>query len=120
MPYDITYIWDLKNNTNKCICKTEINSETQKASLWVPEKKREGVRTNQGSMSNRYKLLHVKQTSNKDLPYSMEQYTQYLAITYNEIQYAKILDHYAVHVKLTQYCKSTKLNKTKLLIINYY
>ena len=48
----------------------------------------------------------------------MEHYTQYLAVTYNEIQYAKILDHYAVHVKLTQYCKSTKLNKTKLFSNN--
>ena len=69
-------------------------------------------------MSNRYKLLYVKQISNKDLPYSVEHYTQYLVITYNEIQYAKILDHYAVHVKLTQYCKSTKLNKTKLFSNN--
>ena len=49
MPYDITYIWNLKNNTNKCIYKTEINSETQKASLWLPEKKREGCQDKLGA-----------------------------------------------------------------------
>ena len=24
--YDINYIWNLKNNTNKCVCKTETDS----------------------------------------------------------------------------------------------
>ena len=25
--HDITYIWDLENNTNECICKTETDSQ---------------------------------------------------------------------------------------------
>ena len=25
--YDITYIWNLKNNSNECICKTEIDPQ---------------------------------------------------------------------------------------------
>ena len=25
--YDITYMWNLKNNTNECICKVEIESQ---------------------------------------------------------------------------------------------
>ena len=28
--YEITYIWDLKNNTNECICKTEANLRYRK------------------------------------------------------------------------------------------
>ena len=34
---------------------------------------------------NRYKLLYIKQISNKDLLYSTGNYTQYLIITYNGI-----------------------------------
>ena len=26
--YDITYTWNLKNNTNECVCKTETDSQT--------------------------------------------------------------------------------------------
>ena len=29
IPYDITYKWNLKNDANKLICKTEIDSQTQ-------------------------------------------------------------------------------------------
>ena len=35
---DITYIWNLKkNDTNKFIYKTEIDSQTQKTNLWLPK-----------------------------------------------------------------------------------
>ena len=34
----------------------------------------------------RHKLLYIKQINNKDLQYSIRNYTQYLVITYNGIQ----------------------------------
>ena len=37
----------------------------------------------------RYTILYMKQISDKDLLYSIGNYTQYLAITYNKIQFAK-------------------------------
>ena len=40
--YDITYIWNLKSNVNESIYKTETDSQTQKANLWLPKEKGEG------------------------------------------------------------------------------
>ena len=57
----------------------------------------------------------MKQVNNKDLLYSTGNYTQYLVISYNRKEsereyYIRIyLNHFAVHWKLTQYCKSTVL-----------
>ena len=31
--YGITYTWNLKNNTNECICKTESDSHIKKTNL---------------------------------------------------------------------------------------
>ena len=36
IPYDITFMWDLKNNTNELIYKTEINLQTEKTNLCSP------------------------------------------------------------------------------------
>ena len=67
---------------------------------------------------NRCTLPHIKQINNKDLPYSKGNYTQYIVINYNgaeflkEYRYIHIyiqLYHFAVHLKLTQSCKSTIL-----------
>ena len=35
--YDITYLWNLKNNENEPICK--IDSQTKKTNLWLPNEK---------------------------------------------------------------------------------
>ena len=40
--YDITYVWNLKNNTNKCICETETNSTDVKNVLTVTKWERGG------------------------------------------------------------------------------
>ena len=40
--YDITYMWNLKNNTNESIYKTETNSKTWKTNLWLPNRKGSG------------------------------------------------------------------------------
>ena len=77
---------------------------------------------------NIYTLLYTKQITNKDLLYSTGNYTQYLVITYkgkeSEKEYMCIyiyvclyiyiyLNHFAVHLKLTQHCKSTILQLKK-------
>ena len=33
----ITYMWNLKNDTDGLICKTETDSETSGAGLWLPK-----------------------------------------------------------------------------------
>ena len=37
--YDITYMWNLKNNTNELVCKTETYSQTKKTNIWLPKGK---------------------------------------------------------------------------------
>ena len=37
--YDITYMWNLQNDTNELIYKTEINSQTLETNLWLPRGK---------------------------------------------------------------------------------
>ena len=49
------------------------------------EKGKEGEKINQEYGINRYKLLYIKQISNKDLLYSTGNYIQYLVINYNGI-----------------------------------
>ena len=40
MPYDITYMWNLfKNDTNELIYKMELDSQTKKTNLWLPQGK---------------------------------------------------------------------------------
>ena len=42
--YDITYMWNLKNNTDESVYKTEIDSQTYKTHLWLPKGKGKGRR----------------------------------------------------------------------------
>ena len=37
--YDSAYRWNLKNNKNELICRTETNSRTQKTNSWLPKEK---------------------------------------------------------------------------------
>ena len=39
MSYDITYMWNLKKDTNEFIYEAEANSQTQKTNLWLPKGK---------------------------------------------------------------------------------
>ena len=39
IPYDITYMWNLKYDTNELIYKTETDLHTQKTNLWLPKGK---------------------------------------------------------------------------------
>ena len=42
MLYGITYMWDLKNNPNESIYKTETDSQTWKINLWLPKGRGKG------------------------------------------------------------------------------
>ena len=44
MPCDITYMWNLKYDTNELICETETDSQTWKIGLRLPEGKGGGGR----------------------------------------------------------------------------
>ena len=43
IPYDITYMWNLKYSTNELIYKTETNSWTLRIDLGLPRGRGEGV-----------------------------------------------------------------------------
>ena len=105
---------------------TKTGSQIQKTNLWLPNGRGKGRRTNQEFAINRYKLLYIKQINNNDLLYSTGNYIQYLIITYNGKEYEREYIYmriyicvyiyiymkpncFAVHLKLTQYCKSTIL-----------
>ena len=88
-------MWNLKNNTNGCMCKTETH-RPRKHTYDYQRGRRGGI--NQENGSNRYKLLYIKR--NKDLLHNTENYIQYLLITYNGKGSAKIPNHFAVHLKL--------------------
>ena len=38
MPYDVTYMWNLKYDTNEYIYKAETDSQTQRTDLWLSGK----------------------------------------------------------------------------------
>ena len=75
----IAYIWNLKNNTNELIYKTETDSQTQKTNLWLP--KRMG-RDKLGVWDSYiYTLYYIKEANNKDRElYNTGNFTQYLII----------------------------------------
>ena len=36
IPYDITYMWNLKYDTNERIYETQTDSQTERTDLWLP------------------------------------------------------------------------------------
>ena len=75
-------MYNLKYDTNELVYKTEIDSQTQKKKLMAFKGGKAG-RDRLEFGINKYTLLYVKQTINKDLLYSTGNYIQYLVITYN-------------------------------------
>ena len=49
----IIYMWNLKNNTNESVYKTETEWQAEKTNLWLPKGKGEGG-------INIYTLLYIK------------------------------------------------------------
>ena len=60
--YDTSYMWNLKNDTNEFIYKTE--SQTQKTNLQLPKQKGQGGINLEYGINrykiNRYKLVDIK------------------------------------------------------------
>ena len=76
-------MWNLKYDTKELIYKTETDSQTYQTNLWLPKGKGGWGGINQQEFGiSRYKLLNIKQVTNKDLLYSAGNYTQYFVITY--------------------------------------
>ena len=62
--YVITYMWNLRYDTNELIYKAETDSQAQKTDLWLPKGK--GVREiNWEYGINRYTLPYTKQMNNR-------------------------------------------------------
>ena len=82
--YDITYMWNLKQkDADELTYKTEIDPQTQKTNLWLPNQMGE---INQKFWINIYTILYIlyiKQVNNKDLLYNSGNYIQYLVLGYN-------------------------------------
>ena len=60
MLYGITYMWDLKNNPNESIYKTETDSQTWKINLWLPKGKGGWGGINEELGINIYTPLYTK------------------------------------------------------------
>ena len=115
IPYDITYMWDLKYDTNELIYETT-DSEIQKPDFWLPVGAEGGRRKDWKFGISRCKLVYVEWISSKIQLYSMGSYTQYPMIICNGVEYIYIyiyiyicLYNFAVQKKLTQHCKSVIL-----------
>ena len=64
IPYDITYMWNLKYDTNESIYQTEIDSQTIENRLVVSKARGEGGMAWESEIS-RYKLLYMGWINNK-------------------------------------------------------
>ena len=63
IPYDITYMWNLKYDTNESIYKTATDSWTYRRDLWLPRAR--GIEWEVGV--SRCKLLYIERINNKVL-----------------------------------------------------
>ena len=52
IPYDVTYMWNLKYNTNELTYETETDSKTERTNWWLPSGWEFGV--------SRCKLLYIR------------------------------------------------------------
>ena len=128
IPYDITYVENLKHGTNEPIYRTETDSQTWRADLWLPRGRGRGIDMEFGV--GKCELLNLEWINNDVLLYSTGNYIPSLGIEHNGRQYEKKniyiylplcsiardriyiyiwLGHFAVQQKLAQHCKSNIL-----------
>ena len=84
--YGITYMWNLKYDTNKPIYKTD--SETQRTNLWLPREKGGVGEMDWESGVSRCKLLHTEWITMRSY-YIAQGTSQYLEINHNAKAYKK-------------------------------
>ena len=105
----------LKIATNELIYQAEIDSQTQKTNLWLPNGQRGQRGINKEFGINRYIPLCVKKINNKDLQNITGDYIQYLVITYNGKESEKSRHIYIyVYVCITEASCCTFETKTAL------
>ena len=125
IPYNITYMWNLKYGTNQHIYGTETDSQIEE--LPVVEEGRRGKECE--FWISRGKLLHIGWINSKVLLYRTRDYIQYPVTNHNGKEHEKLyiyicvyiyiyhmcvyiyiyLSYFAVQKKLIQHCKSTTL-----------
>ena len=76
IPYNITYMWNLKYDTNEPVYKTEADSQTENRLVVVKGKR--GMNWEFGV--SKCKLLHLEWINNKAILYSIGNYIQSLQI----------------------------------------
>ena len=86
MPYNTTYMWNLKYDSNKSTYETETDSQTQRTSLWLP---RDWGRMKWEVGVSRWKQFHIKWINNKVILYSTGNCIQYPVINYNGKEHEK-------------------------------
>ena len=86
---DITYMWNLKYDTNELIYETERDSQTQRTDLWLPRGKVGGGGKDWEFGISRCKLAYTGWINNKVLVYSTGSYIQYPGINHNGKEYEK-------------------------------
>ena len=103
----------LKNDTNKLIYKTETNLHTLKTNLWLPKEKggREGwIESRDWHM---HTIVYGMDSQREPAVQHREFYSKFCS-NYMGKEYEKEwicinvqLNHSAVHLKITQHCRST-------------
>ena len=82
IPYGITYMWNLKYGTDEPISKTETDSQTWIADMWLPRGRGSGMDWEFGV--KRRKLLHLEWIDNEVLLYSTGNYVQSFVMEHKE------------------------------------
>ena len=59
-PYDVTYMWKLKYDTNELIYRIETDSKTQRTNLWLLSGGGTGRRMDWEFGISRWKLLYIE------------------------------------------------------------
>ena len=70
IPYDVTYMWNLKYDTNEPIYETETDSQTQRTDSWLPRGREDGGGMDWEFGVSRCQLLYIEWINNRVLLYS--------------------------------------------------
>ena len=96
--YGITYMWNLKYDTNELIYETETGSQTQKTDRRLPgERGFRGGKDCEAGVS-RCKLLYRVWINNKVLLDSTENYIQYTVINRNGKEHERMYIYKHTHI----------------------
>ena len=107
IPYDITYLWNLKYDTDELIYETDSDIENK---LMVTKGEGDGGGINWEFGISRCKLLYLEWMNNKDLLYNTGNYIQYPVINHNGKKY----ENENVYICITESLCCTRETNTML------